>query len=180
MKKVVLLCLAFATIGVTAVAQSAGQAAPKKILTAKEVGSYIANKKAIEADLEALGDKYSEYFEDIEVESPEASNVDPAVAFADMRAMKIPAEIQAVMKKNGLGDNGYEKFLVITYGFGALYFERQIDAQLAGQTASPEMKPFIDQMKLAAAQMKAGVHSSDLALISARYDDLVAVMEAGE
>lgn len=174
-----LVLAALALAGNTLAAQSAGQGAPKKILSAREVGSFIAEKSAIEADLESLGNKYDDFFEDMNPESPDEANPDPSAAIAKLRAMKIPAEIQAVMKKHGLGDNGFEKYLVITYGFGALYLERQIDAELAGQEITPEMKPYVDQMKLVATQMKAGVHSSDMSLISERYDDLFAVMDAG-
>lgn len=165
---------------VLAFTQLSAQAAPKKVLTAKEVGSFISNKTALEADLEALGDSYDEYFESAYGDSEESMSTDPAVAFAELRSIKIPSEVQAIMKKHGLGDNGFEKFIVITYGFAALYLEKQIDTQLAGQEITPEMKPYVEQMKLVASQMKQGIHTSDLSLISARYDELGKVLETNE
>jgi hypothetical protein len=177
MKKMSLFA-ALVLAGVVLTAQSAGQSAPKKILSAREVGSFISEKSAIEEDLGALGNKYDDYFADMDAGSTDEANPDPLAAFGKLRAMKIPAEIQDVMKKHGLGDNGFEKYIVITYGFGALYLERQIDAQLTGQEITPEMKPYVDQMRLVATQMKAGVHASDINLISDRYDDLFAVMNA--
>jgi hypothetical protein len=159
---------------------SFAQTAPKKILSSKDIDAFIANHAAIETDLEALGDKYDKYF-DLPGVSP-ASNQggaipDMAAAINALRATKVPAEVQAIMQKRGMGDNGFEKYIVISYGFGALYLEKMLKMQSTAQAQTPEMKPYMDQAQQSVAQMKATVHSSDLALVSARIDDLAGVFD---
>ena len=159
---------------------SFAQTAPKKILAAKDIDAFISNHAAIETDLEALGDKYDKYF-DIPGANPEASPAgsvpDMAAAINALRATKVPEEVQAIMRKHGMGDNGFEKYIVISYGFGALYLEKMLKMQSASQARTPEMKPYMDQAQQSVAQMKATVDGSDLALVSARLDDLAATFD---
>ena len=179
MKKIIasvlLFSLAFASFA---------QTAPKKVLSAKDVDAFIANHAAIESDLEALGDKYDKYFnipgmdqEDPQNAAAPGSVPDMSAAINALRATKVPAEVQAIMQKHGMGDNGFEKYIVISYGFGALYLEKMLKMQSTAQAQTPEMKPYLDQAQQSVAQMKATVHSSDLALVSARLDDLAATFD---
>jgi hypothetical protein len=162
------------------VCASFAQTAPKKILSAKDVDAFIANHAAIETDLEALGDKYDKYF-DIPGVNPAPNQggavPDMAAEINALRATKVPAEVQSIMQKHGMGDNGFEKYIVISYGFGALYLEKMLKMQSASQAQTPEMKPYMDQAQQRVAQMKATVNSSDLALVSARLDDLAATFD---
>lgn len=174
------------------------QTAPQKILSAKDVDAFIANYAAIESDLEALGDKYDKYF-DIPGLTPAAVSgatptqdqggaaspangpgtgiPDMAAAINALRATKVPSEVQAIMQKHGMGENGFEKYIVISYGFGALYLEKMLKMQCSAKTQTPEMKPYLDQAQQSVEQMKATVHSSDLSLVSARLDDLAAAFD---
>lgn len=165
---------------------SFAQTAPKKVLAPKDVDAFIANHAAIESDLEALGDKYDKYF-DIPGVGPSAQQgaapsanggmPDMASAINTLRATKAPAEVQSIMQKHGMGDNGFEKYVVISYSFGALYLEKMLKMQSAAQAQTPEMKPYMDQAEQSVKQMKSTVHSADLSLVSARLDDLAGVFD---
>lgn len=156
------------------------QTEPKKVLSAEDVDAFIVNQVAIQTDLEALGDKYNDYFQLPEGDAETAADGNIADSINRLRSVKIPDEVQEIMRKHGLGDNGFEKYIVISYCFGALYFDQMINMRFSGQTLNPEMQAYMDQMKAGVEQMKASVHANDLALVSTRLADLAAVLGDGE
>jgi hypothetical protein len=148
------------------------QSEPKKVLSAKDVDGFITNYATIEADLDALGDKYAEFFNaDTSSEEDDISKM-----IANTRALKVPDEIQAILKKDGLGDNGFEKFMVITFGFYAIYMEMNLDAEAFLSSEDPEMKAIYDEYMAMVNNMKDAIHKDDLKVIEARKDDLLALL----
>jgi len=161
----VVLCLA---------ALSFAQApAAKKILTAKDVDVFVAKYPAIEADFEALGDKYDDL---LSPDMDDTSAMDFGSVIAQARATKVPAEITAILRKHGLGDNGFEKIMVITFGFMTLEWERVMNEQLSDPAMTPEMKSYMAGASEQVNEMKASIHKDDLALISSKRTGIAGII----
>ncbi len=149
--------------------------APKKVLTSKDIDIFVANYPAIEADFAALGDKYDKLLEpEMDMNMSMDDSFSSAVSRA--RATKVPAEISAILKKHGLGDNGFEKIMVISYGFMTLEWERAIDEQLSAPGMTPEMKSYMAGASEPVYEMKKTIHKDDLALISTKRTALSGVL----
>ena len=147
------------------------QSAPKKVLSTKDVEVFAANFETLNGDLDALGDKYESVFATDE-------NASPAEILAKLRATKVPSEIQDILKKNGLGENGFEKLMVITIGFSALEMESYLNDQQAQYGSSSEFQPYIDKGMTQVKDLKAAIHADDLALLTAKRDLLYPLLMA--
>jgi hypothetical protein len=164
---------AFAALSLLFVAESSifAQAAPKKVLSSKDVESFATNFEALNGDLDALGDKYDSLFATDE-------NASPSEILIKLRSTKVPQEIQAILKKNGLGENGFEKLMIITIGFSALEMETYLNEQQAQYGNSPEIQPYIDQGMTQVKELKAAIHKDDLALLESKHDLLYPLLMA--
>jgi len=150
-------------------ASLSAQTPPKKVLSSKDVDSFAANFEALNDDLDAVGGKYDDIFGSNENESP-------SQILAKLRTTKIPAEIQDILRKHGLGENGFEKLMTITIGFSALEMETYLNDQLAQYGSSPEVQPYIDQGMAQVKELKAAIHKDDLALLASKRDLLYPLM----
>ncbi|HOT61294.1 MAG TPA: hypothetical protein PLU93_00370 [Treponemataceae bacterium] len=165
--------LIVAVFALVAVFAASAQAAPKKVLSAKDVQTFIDNYEALSADLDALEGKYDDLF------TPE-EGCDIPTAMAAVRAVKVPDEMRAIVKKHGLGDNGFEKIIVIAYSVSYVQLEKGI-VELEGQAAEmPEMAGYLDQYRQQLAAMKSGIHPDDLETVRKRADDLAAILGSEE
>jgi hypothetical protein len=149
----------------------AAQTAPKKVLTGKDIDAFVANFDKIEEELEALGDKYDDYFK-TGVEPEDSQMPSPGKTIALMRAKEVPAEVKSVFKRHGLGDNGFEKMIVISAGFGALEMESAIKSQEQEYAEFPDMATYLEAAKSQVAELKSSIHKDDLSLVSSRADEL--------
>lgn len=167
------IAFAFVALSLLFVAESSmfAQAAPKKVLSSKDVESFATNFEALNGDLDALGDKYDNLFATDE-------NASPSEILTKLRSTKVPQEIQAILKKNGLGENGFEKLMIITIGFSALEMETYLNEQQAQYGSSPEIQPYIDQGMTQVNELKAAIHKDDLALLAAKHDLLYPLLMA--
>ncbi len=161
------------TVSFCLCAALSAQAAPKKVLTARDVDNFAANYTAMNVDFDALGDKFDNLIE------PGTDGESLGLAIARARSTKAPPEIQAILKKYGYDDNGFEKIMVITFGCSALAMESAMNEQLQDVQMTPEMKVYLDSAKLQVSQMKGAIHPDDLALIQKRQDDIVALLSSG-
>ncbi len=163
MKKVVSLSLVL-FLCVAAFAQN-----PPRVLAQKDIDAFVANFVAINADIDALGDKYDEFFnsgdEDASMEK----------FYAAIHSAKVPAEVAAIFRKYGLGDNGFEKAMVISVGFSALESEGTLKQQIeeSGMDGA-EFREAFDWI----ASIKATMHKDDLALVNTNRDALRSTMVA--
>lgn len=172
MKKPPFAVLSFAlTLLLVSQAALFAQSAPKKVLATKDVEAFAANFETLNGDLDALGDKYESVFATDE-------NASPAEILAKLRATKVPSEIQDILKKNGLGENGFEKLMVITIGFSALEMESYLNDQQAQYGSSSEFQPYIDKGMTQVKDLKAAIHADDLALLTAKRDLLYPLLMA--
>jgi hypothetical protein len=158
--------LVFASFGWSA--PGAGSAAAvqnvPKVLSSTDIDAFIANFNKIDIELSALGDKYDELFS-----GPEDSS--PAVLSAAIHSSEVPPEVQSVFRKYGLGNNGFEKVMVITLGFTLLEMDDMLALQ-AKDGQSADVKASIDAALDQIKGMKSAIHSSDLALVDARREQL--------
>jgi hypothetical protein len=172
MKKPLFAVLSLA-LSLLLVSQTAlfAQSAPKKVLSSKDIDAFAANFETLNGDLDALGDKYESVFAADE-------NATPAEILAKLRTTKVPPEIQSILKKNGLGENGFEKLMVITIGFSALEMESYLNDQQAQYGSSPEFQPYLDKGMTQVKELKAAIHADDLALLTAKHDVLYPLLMA--
>ncbi len=164
---------ALAIFACMAVLLSAQTPAPKKVLTAKDVDIFVAKYPAIEADFEALGDKYDDL---LETDMSDPSTGSFGTAIAQVRATKVPAEIAAILKKHGLGENGFEKIMVISFGFVSLEMENAVKEQVNAPGMTPEMKSYMDGALMQVEEMKSSIHKDDLALIASKRAGIAEVL----
>lgn len=164
---VVSICAALLTVS--------AQTAPAKVLTAKDIDAYVTNFDKIQAALDALGDKYDEYFPE-SFEDEDGDQMDLSASFRRLREVKAPAEIEAIMKKNGLGDKGFLKFIVISYCAGISVMEASFELYSAQYADNAEMMGYFKEAMGNVEAMKSAVHASDLALVAARQDEIMPLM----
>ena len=161
MKKVVSLSLVL-FLCVAAFAQN-----PPRVLAQKDIDAFVANFAAINADIDALGDKYDEFFDS----GDEDASLEKF--YAAIHSTKVPAEVAAIFRKYGLGDNGFEKAMVISVGFSALESEGTLNRQIeeSGMDGA-EFREAFDWI----ASIKTTLHKDDLALVGSNRDALRATM----
>ena len=146
------------------------QTAPKQILSEKEVNSFITNYKQIMATFDTLGSKYDYLFKDIDENGGFESLI-------KIRKIAAPAEIQDILRKNGLGDNGFEKAMVIMHGVMVVLMEEHINAIAAESGTDPEVAASIKEARDEIKPLKDSINSKDLALLSNKKDELFKLLK---
>ncbi|HNQ98044.1 MAG TPA: hypothetical protein PKH81_08125, partial [Treponemataceae bacterium] len=104
----------------------------------------------------------------------------PSENMATMRAINPPDEIKDILKKNGLGNNGFEKIIVITAAFGVVEMEEAFAGQNEQMQDNPEMQSYMDEAMKQLDELKASVHKDDFALVTKRRADIAGVLSASE
>lgn len=166
-----LLCFILFVTATTIFAQTA----PVKVLSAKDVSTFVSNYTTIQNDLEELGDTYEDFF-DSELDDLD----DPVQALTQLRTLNVPAAIQSVFKKNGMGDKGFEKYVVITMGVSVLFMIDTMEEQKQSYAAQPEMQPYLVAVEEMIKQMRSSIHQADLDLIKARLPELITLIGESE
>lgn len=157
---------------------ASAQGAPGKVLAPQDLDAFIANYAGLDAALARLGGKYDSF---LDITVPETAAENPAAitaAIMRLRAAVPPPELSSLMKKYGLGASGFEKYLVISYGFGALYFAKVMNEGFSGKDLTPNLRAYIDENNRTFAAMRAAIHGDDLALIASRLDALIKLHES--
>jgi len=164
--------LALALFSLFAFSSAVAQTTPEKVLTPADVTAYIGNFTDIQNELDALGDRYDQMFAD-----PMGEQGDLAESFQRLRELDPPAEVAAIMEKNGLGDRGFLKFVVISYCVGITTMENAYDLYASQYAGNAQMTAYLGAMKQNVDAMKSAVHPDDLALVSANQADLAPLLE---
>ena len=146
------------------------QTAPKQVLSEKDVNGFITNYEQIMLAFDEIGDKYDYIFEGIDAN-------DGFSAMIKMRSIAVPAEIQDILKKNGLGDNGFEKAMVIIQGVGVILMEEDFESLDAETAADPKIKEYIKQARADMKVLKDSIHSKDFALLTKKKDELLQLLQ---
>ncbi|MCL2480529.1 MAG: hypothetical protein FWF38_02345 [Spirochaetaceae bacterium] len=145
------------------------QTAPKQVLSEKDINSFIVNYKQIMEAFDLLGDKYDHIFEGIDTSEGFS-------AMIKMRSVKVPEEIQNILKKNGLGDNGFEKAMVIIQGTGAILVEEDLENLNAEAGKDPRISEYIKEARAGIKPLKDSINSKDLDLIKSKKAELFKVL----
>jgi len=161
------IILLFCLVGVFAFAQTAA----KQVLSEKDITSFITNYKQIMVAFDTLGDKYDHLFE----------GIDPNGGFESMvkmRSIKVPAEIEDILRKNGLGNNGFEKSMIIIQGVGVLLMEEDLDMLTADAASKdPKIAASIKEAREGMKILKDSINSKDIDLINKKKEELFTLIQ---
>jgi len=169
----------FAILFLLICAFSFAQGLPKKTLVAADIDTFLGNYAGIQTALGGLGNKYDSFF-DPDGSSADQAKADPSAAFTRLRDATAPDEVQAIFRNHGLGDNGFAKYLVISFGVSVLYMEKMLAMPDPANTASPEAKAYYDQVTVLVKNMRSAVNADDISLLATRQDELINLYSAGD
>jgi len=146
-------------------------AQPKAVLSASDIDAFIKNYTEIGSTLEAYEDALSSI--NVDVSNLEGKAITDAINKA--RGFAVPAELRTKLASFGLGNNAFEKCVVIIYGMASIFMEEFVAAfeeEMGINEQSAEVrKQTIDPIK-------AAIHANDLKLISSRKTELMAIAES--
>jgi hypothetical protein len=145
------------------------QAQPKAVLAKSDIDSFIKNYTEIVTTIDAHESEFSSLTTDLETQ--EGAGL--TAALLKIRGVSVPKDLRAALSGFGLGNNGFEKVMVILYGAGCLYMEN-ILADLGAQENAEFSKEIL---KNQVNPMKAAIHTNDLSLIAARFTELLPLLE---
>ena len=157
LKQIMAAVLALALVSTAVYAQ----AAPAKILTQNDIESFLSNFEQIQNEMEDLGDKYNDLFDSEDFESG------VGLAIRSARALRMPAEIQAVFNRNGMGNNGFEKMLVITFAISSIEMQETIEENREMYSGIPEMEEYMKEFEQQILDIRSEIHADDLRLVTA-------------
>ena len=146
------------------------------VLSDEDVTSFISNYASITSDIDTLRGEYEEFFSVLDATDEEDN---PATIITKIRALDPPPEVQAVLKKNGLGDDGFEKYAVILFGTSILFLNQLLSDQMS-QADSEEEKNTYAQIQQQLTELKGTIHEDDLVLLSSHQEALLSIMMSDE
>ena len=146
------------------------QTAPKQILSERDINNFIANYEKITEAIDTLGDKYDHIFAELEDADSEFDML------IKMRSIKMPPEIQNILKANGLGDNGFEKAMVIIQGIMVIFMEDEFASLAAESGADPEVAEYLQYVRDSIKPLKDSINSRDLALLNNKKAELLELL----
>ena len=156
---VVLFCM-----GVFAFAQ----AQPKAVLSKSDIDNFVKNFEAIQETL----DSHEEEFSSLEMDFSGMDGRSITAQISKIRSFPASAELRKKLAAFGLGNNAFEKCMVILYGISVVYMEQMF--AVPGGEIDKEMAAMIDeQIK----PIKSAIHAGDMSLIFSRKDDLLPILE---
>ena len=160
------ICIALVLTGMCVFAFA--QAGPKAILSKGDVDSFIKNYEAIQETLE----KHSEEFSSLELDFSNMEGKSITDAVKKVRAFPVPAPLRGELAKFGLGNNAFEKCMVIIYSISVVFMEEMFNS-MGGAAGNAEIAAVI---KNQVDPIKAAIHSNDMKLITSRKDELLPLM----
>jgi hypothetical protein len=166
MLKKIIAIIVFCLISTLAFAQTA----PKQVLSAGDVNNFIANYDSIMDAFDTLGDKYDYIFKEVE-------HIPGFEKLIRMRTIAAPAAIQDILRKNGLGDNGFEKSMVIMQGIALILMEEDLDSLEAEAKNDPEVMEHVKQAKREIKPFKDSFNTRDIALINNKKNELFELLK---
>ncbi|MDR1931601.1 MAG: hypothetical protein LBQ57_02145 [Spirochaetales bacterium] len=156
----ILFCLC---IGVSAFAQ----ARPKQVLAKADIDNFIKNFDAIQEVLDAHEEELSSLVKELNL----AEGSELTAALAKIRGFSVSAALKSGLAQLGMGNNGFEKVMVILYGIATVILDQMFQAM---GSEEPEVTAMIEEQ---VRPMKAAIHASDLSLLSSRAQELVPLMD---
>ena len=162
--------LSLLLIAATAFAQQA----PKKVLSQADINAFNQHIEAINRDLESVESPI-----DIMEINPMAMDEgnDLTAYITNMRNTPASPAVQAIFRKYGLGDNGFEKYLVILFSVSAEATKREMAEVRDLYAVMPEGASFIASIDSMITQMEAALHRDDRALVLSQIDSLISLID---
>ena len=164
MLKKIFIAAFLVCIGVFAFAQ----AQPKAILSKADVDTFVKNY----AKINEILDSYDAELSSLDTDFSGMAGKTITDMINKARNFSVSAKLRGDLAKFGLGNNGFEKCMVIIYGMTAIYMEEI----LKGVGGGDNSKEVNDMIKNQINPMKAAIHAGDFKLITAQKDALIALL----
>ena len=157
LKKTCMIMILLSLFGI----QAYSQAQQKKVLSKSDVDNYVKNYEKIQEIME-------EYSEEIEsfVDPSEEDSFKSAIK---LRNASVSRNLQNELSKLGLGNNGFEKVIVLMFGTSVMFIEQMMPPEAAGDAMQNEMMAEIKAIKSA-------INSEDYNLIKTNSENLMELM----
>lgn len=153
--------LTFGLLLLCALSIAAQDAAPKKLLSRSDVIAYRDNHEQIEEDLDALEDDDPAYAMAALSFLPGMGNAE----FNTLYGYAVPTQLDTIMRKNGMGSNGFQKFVVITWAAFIAASTAELQEQEAMAALYPGMAPMLEASRAVLQAYKQAIHPDDLQLV---------------
>lgn len=164
-KRIVFLLCALLAVSTLAVAQTQ----VTKILSASDITAMINHGEAIADELDAVElplDWTAASIMDLE-------EGDDLVTYVNnLRKTPVSAEVRAIFRKYGLGDNGFEKYIVMTIAISTEVTRAELEEVKALYAMMPEGESFTIDLDKMLVRMEETVHPADLQLVRSRLGEL--------
>ena len=150
------------------------QAKPAKILSASDITAMVNHGEAIADELDAV---------EMPVDWTAASIMnleegDDLVTYVNnLRKTPVSAEVLAIFKKYGLGDNGFEKYIVMTIAISTEVTRAELEEVKALYALMPEGAAFTADLDTLVLRLEQSIHPADLALVRSRIGELEYIAE---
>ena len=139
------------------------QTAPRQVLSEQDINNFITNYDKIMQALNVLESKYDYLLKEIGTDFE---------SMIKIRTIEMPPEIQNILRANGLGNNGFEKVMVIIQGLTVLQLEGDLNMLLAAGSPDPMYIEYLNQSINSLKPLKDSINSRDLALLNNRKTEL--------
>jgi hypothetical protein len=168
-KKMLIICtIVFFCTGTFVFAQ----AKPKAVLAKSDIDNFLKNYEKIVQIIDSHDSEFSSI--DMDLSDKEGRELTDAILKA--RNFSVSAKLREELSALGMGNNGFEKCLVIIFGTGIAFLENMI-ASIKNMDGGADSKELDEIIKNQINPIKAAIHDSDYKLIVSRKDDLMSILE---
>lgn len=145
------------------------QAQPRAVLSKTDIDNFVKHYAAISEAMSSLSSL------NMDLEGKNETDIKTAIAKA--RSMNIPADLSAKLAKFGLGNNAFEKCIVVSFGIMAVFMEEMFAGFMGLAGTDQSADDGTAEFKKTIAAMKTSIHANDYNLISSRKEELIALMQ---
>lgn len=153
--------LTFGLLLFCALSIAAQEAAPRKLLSRSDVIAYRDNHEQIEEDLDALEDDDPAFAMAALAFMPGFGNAE----YDELYGYAVPAKLDSIMRKNGMGSNGFQKFVVITWGAFIAASTVELQQQETMAALYPGMASMLEATRAIIKAYEQSIHPDDLQLV---------------
>ena len=146
------------------------QAQPRAILAKADIDTFVKNYDAIQEVLDSHTDELSS----LEMDFSDMDEKTIIASISKARSFPVSAKLRAALAPFKLGNNAFEKCMVILFGMSVVYLEEMVKEM----KNEPEMKEFVAEFDRQIKPIKAAIHANDLRLINAQKDELLQIFES--
>ena len=137
------------------------QAQQKKVLSDNDVKNYIKNYDKIQSVMETYSDEIESYVDPLETDSFKGA--------IKLKNAVVSKEMQNELSQLGLGNNAFEKVIVLMFGTSVILIQQMMPAEAMEDEMEDEMMKEINAIKNA-------INPDDLKMINKYSEDLMELM----